>query len=268
MLLTFQDSEVRDSLIKGPWMGRWFKMVKPWQGKPANLERFVWLSCSGVTLNSWNADTFRRIGEVWGYFISLDEETLKDPSFAKGKVLIATEEIARIERWIQVVVHGIRYEVLVKEETSSVNLDEVLVELQMKGGRVAKLLELELEVEDDDVESNFQNLANERKGVCESLRRDSTAKEKNLQRKGTGRCEVGGSTQLGAAENLMLHSASDKDDVDDVESVVENLVELGRLHLDQMMGQKCNGLEELGSDRFQEGCVSCPRFFNINNDKI
>ncbi|KAG5556510.1 hypothetical protein RHGRI_006942 [Rhododendron griersonianum] len=141
---------------------------------------------------------------------------------------------------------------MVKEETSSVNLDEVLVELQMKGGRAAKLLELE--VEDDDVESNFQNLANERRGVGESLRRDSTAKEKNLQWKGTGWCEVGGPTQLGAAENIMLHSASDKDDVDDVESVVEDLVELGGLHLDQMMGQKCNGLEELGSDRFQEGC--------------
>ncbi|KAG5544683.1 hypothetical protein RHGRI_017205 [Rhododendron griersonianum] len=125
VLITFQSSEVLTTLIKGPWMERWFGTVKPWQGEPASIERFVCLSCFGIPLNSWNPETFKHIGEVWGYFIMLDEATLKDLSFAKGKILVATEETSRIDRWIQLEVHGVRYDVLVKEESSCVYPEEI-----------------------------------------------------------------------------------------------------------------------------------------------
>lgn len=45
VLITFQSNEMRDSLIKHPWMSRWFDRVKPWQGEPASMERFIWLEC-------------------------------------------------------------------------------------------------------------------------------------------------------------------------------------------------------------------------------
>lgn len=69
VLITFQSKEVRDVLIKGPWMKRWFLEVKPWRGEPASFERFVWLSCFGVPLNAWNPLTFKQIGELWGCFV-------------------------------------------------------------------------------------------------------------------------------------------------------------------------------------------------------
>lgn len=166
VLITFQNHEVRDTLIKGPWMERWFEKVKPWQGEPASLERFAWLSCMGIPLNSWNAKTFKRIGEVWGSLVLIEEETLKNFSFAKGKILIATEESLRIERWIQMEVHGVRYEVLVKEESSCVYPEEIWNEgrpsqksavanktvemVQVEGGRFSETWRRE--VEDDDIE--------------------------------------------------------------------------------------------------------------------
>lgn len=52
VLITFPNSEVRDVLIKDPWMAQWFTLVKPWQGEPASTERFVWLSCYGMPLNA------------------------------------------------------------------------------------------------------------------------------------------------------------------------------------------------------------------------
>lgn len=130
VLITFPNIEVRDVLIKDPWMAQWFTLVKPWQGEPASIERFVWLSCYGMPLNSWNAESFKNIGEIWGYFIRVDDETLKDFSFTKGKVLIATEEQSRIQRWIRLDVGGLRYDVLVKEESSCANPDELGMEFR------------------------------------------------------------------------------------------------------------------------------------------
>lgn len=46
--------------------------------EPASHERFVWLACFGIPFNEWNATTFKQIGELWGFFIKMDEETLRD----------------------------------------------------------------------------------------------------------------------------------------------------------------------------------------------
>lgn len=175
VLITFQNSVERDALIKGPWMERWFDRVKPWQGESASLKRFVWLSCSGVPLNSWNAETFKRIREVWRHFILLDEETLKDLSFAKGKILIATVETSRIEEWIRMEVQGVWYDVLVNEESSFVYPEEVgkwVLPMQKADGVHTNMEKTLVEggwnpvseekgVEDDDVESHFQSPTNE-----------------------------------------------------------------------------------------------------------
>lgn len=41
VLITFQSQEVRDGLLEGLWMKRWFSEVKPWRNEPKRLERFV-----------------------------------------------------------------------------------------------------------------------------------------------------------------------------------------------------------------------------------
>ncbi|KAI8562178.1 hypothetical protein RHMOL_Rhmol03G0014700 [Rhododendron molle] len=125
VLLTFQSQEIRDELIKGQWMKLWFDNVKPSRGEPGSLERFAWLSCKGVPLDVWNAKTFIQIAKIWGSFIMLDEQTLNDRSFAEGKVLIATEEIQKIDKRIQIEIEGVTYAVLISEISSFVNPDEV-----------------------------------------------------------------------------------------------------------------------------------------------
>ncbi|KAI8531881.1 hypothetical protein RHMOL_Rhmol11G0170400 [Rhododendron molle] len=106
-------------------MKLWFASAKPWSGEPASLKRFAWVSCQGVPLNVWNAKTFEQIGGLWGYFIKLEVATLKELSFTKGRFLIATEEIQRINRWIQIEVEGVVYDVKVSEESTFVSPDEV-----------------------------------------------------------------------------------------------------------------------------------------------
>ncbi|KAI8523436.1 hypothetical protein RHMOL_Rhmol13G0073500 [Rhododendron molle] len=114
VLITFQNQEVSDSLIEGQWMKLWFDKVKPWEGEPASLERFVWLSRKGLPLNAWNVQTFKLVVELWGCFIMMDESTLKDLYFAEGKVLIATQEKCSIDSWIRIELAGVFYDVKVR----------------------------------------------------------------------------------------------------------------------------------------------------------
>lgn len=106
-------------------MELWFENVKPWSGEPTGTKRFVWLKCQGIPLNAWCAQTFKQIGEIWGHFISVDDDTLKEKSYAKGMVLIAMEETQRINRWINIVIQGTKYEVRIFEDVSFVSPNEV-----------------------------------------------------------------------------------------------------------------------------------------------
>ncbi|KAI8568926.1 hypothetical protein RHMOL_Rhmol02G0238700 [Rhododendron molle] len=56
------------------------------------------------------------IGSIWGHFLEVDEETLKEVSFDKGRVLIATENTGKICDKIQVIVDGQAYTIRVEEE--------------------------------------------------------------------------------------------------------------------------------------------------------
>lgn len=76
-------------------------------------------------LNAWNSITFRRIGEMWGSFILMDDNTMTDESFKIGKVLIATEEAERIDVTIKMEVQGQCYDVRIKEGFSCIHPDEV-----------------------------------------------------------------------------------------------------------------------------------------------
>ncbi|KAI8525690.1 hypothetical protein RHMOL_Rhmol13G0248900 [Rhododendron molle] len=137
VLITFQSQEARDASLESQWMRIWFENVKPWRGEPASLERFVWLSVKGLPLSAWTAHTFKLIAELWGCFIMVDENTLKECSFAEGKVLVATEEKSLIERWIQLEIAGVYYDVKVSEASSFVNPD--IVEAHLSHSKISRV---------------------------------------------------------------------------------------------------------------------------------
>lgn len=68
---------------------------------------------------SWNIPSFRAIGSNWGHFIEVDEKTLKEVSFDKGRILLATENPYRIAGKIHLAVDGNIYMVRVEEEEGS-----------------------------------------------------------------------------------------------------------------------------------------------------
>lgn len=109
---------IRDSTIKEKWIANWFEEIKPWEGEQANAERFVWLSCYGMPLNAWAFPTFKEIGNKWGQFLQVDESTLNCSSYVCAKILIATNQIHKVEGCLDLIVDKLKYSISVIEEDS------------------------------------------------------------------------------------------------------------------------------------------------------
>lgn len=118
LILTFPNEESRNEVIKKKWLMGWFEEINPWNGEQAVQERFVWVACYGMPLNAWNVPSFKAIASNWGHFIEVDDRTLRELSFEKGRVLLATDNPNKIVGIIQLIVDGSKYNVRVEEESS------------------------------------------------------------------------------------------------------------------------------------------------------
>lgn len=117
-IITFPNDKERDEVIREKWLEYWFEELKPWNNEPAQVERFVWLGCYGMPLNTWNVSTFRTIGNRWGLYMDVDENTLREVSYEKGRVLIVTTEENKIKGQVQLVVNGRKFIIKIEEEES------------------------------------------------------------------------------------------------------------------------------------------------------
>lgn len=116
IIITFQSRDDRTNALTNPIIVNWFKLIKPWNGEVAGESRIIWLKCRGMPLTVWNVASFKRMGEIWGEFITLDVETMKEESYDVGRLMIATEQPQRIEEWINITVRGKIHKVKVWEE--------------------------------------------------------------------------------------------------------------------------------------------------------
>lgn len=118
VVITFANEGTRDRIIKESWVMKWFEEIKPWNGEQAKEERFVWISCFGMPLSAWSSQTFKDIGNIWGDFIEVDENTLREGSYEKGRILIATNQTQKIVGNVALVEDGMKYLIRIEEEDS------------------------------------------------------------------------------------------------------------------------------------------------------
>ncbi|KAH7850345.1 hypothetical protein Vadar_031428 [Vaccinium darrowii] len=135
--IEFRNQKVEGSLVRA--MGA------------ASLERIVGVKCFGVPLRLWCLNTCKKIGEIWGEFISIDEDTTDMTSFVNGRVLIATKKDF-IDEWINIQANNREYRGRVQEEP-------YVRKLQLS--RIAdQILDFSVEVENNEVEASNASLAN------------------------------------------------------------------------------------------------------------
>ena len=125
VVLTFKDTEERDTMFnegRMAWLTEWFKESYKWENTKTNpCSRLVWLNCYGIPLHLWNYKTFTKIGRNWGEVIMLADETIKNLSFAVGKVLISTTTMDPINRVVELENNGSLTQIRVMEEQLVVN---------------------------------------------------------------------------------------------------------------------------------------------------
>lgn len=136
------------------------------------MERFVWIACYGMPFNAWQIPTFREIGDLWGQFIEVDENTLKEISYDKGRILIVTEKCTRIGQ-IQISVGEIQYKVRIEEHES---FRTILSSMQpsMQGPQSAN--------EDDDVDYG-KDRRDANKAIDSPIRNQQVEKDVQLENK-------------------------------------------------------------------------------------
>lgn len=174
MLLIFISKDERNNALSNPTIKDWFAYFKPWNGEPASLSRFVWLKCTGVPIQAWNTSTFRRIGESWGDFINLDEETMKELSYDIGRMLITTEYECSIDEWINILINGRNYRVRVWEKPCD-DLFAVIFKTQVNiGVQTGASIDLVINSQDNNNSSYGADL--------EGIKDPHTAKEEAVKK--------------------------------------------------------------------------------------
>ncbi|KAI8570576.1 hypothetical protein RHMOL_Rhmol01G0045700 [Rhododendron molle] len=149
VLITFRYKEMRDLTIKEKWLSRWFGEIKPWSDEVASFERIVWVICLGVPLNVWSVDTLKKIGDIYGEVLSVDEDIMEMTSFANGRILIATVKDS-IDEWINIQANN-------SEFRERVQVDTTFPEFQLL--RKANLVSVSnVEIEENEVVASKASL--------------------------------------------------------------------------------------------------------------
>ncbi|KAL4326071.1 hypothetical protein GQ457_11G031760 [Hibiscus cannabinus] len=107
VLLIFDSIEVRQQMMDSGVLDRWFSLVVDWSTEGSALEcRRAWISVFGVPVHAWSRDTFERLVSHWGSVILLEEATAEPSSFERGRVLVESSVLERIEERLELVVEG------------------------------------------------------------------------------------------------------------------------------------------------------------------
>ncbi|KAK8506679.1 hypothetical protein V6N12_038498 [Hibiscus sabdariffa] len=98
VLLIFDDADVRSKMLASDILSKLFDRFVEWNEEDCAMGCWrVWISIFRVPIHAWSQETFERLMLYWGTVILVVEETLEPSSFERGRVLIETGVLDRIE---------------------------------------------------------------------------------------------------------------------------------------------------------------------------
>ncbi|KAL7231468.1 hypothetical protein ACSBR2_009673 [Camellia fascicularis] len=124
VVLTFNSKQALNEGVGSlkKWIYDWCETVTEGRQRVVEeSERCFWIVCFGVPFNLWSANTFTRIGSVWGEVMQVDEDTSRMRSFQCGKVKIITKSLESVNWLIQLNCNGRLYPVSVCEALEILN---------------------------------------------------------------------------------------------------------------------------------------------------
>ena len=141
---------MEDCLRNHEELDKWFKHTEKWSLSEQADSRRVWLEVFGVPPHGWTEDNFRKIAEVWGRLICLDQLADKTENFESVKMFIVTYQLHRIKADVLLQIDDAGYRVVVSEMGTFVQNAQPCIKSTNK--------------EDHGEEAIHDNLSNDKQG--------------------------------------------------------------------------------------------------------
>lgn len=102
------------------WWKSWFFEIKRWETGMVDGRRDAWFRIYGIPIHVWSTEFFMLLGEKWGRFIFLDENTAKGEAFDVARMLINIPLSLRIPDSVSVRIDGVVVKLCIREDAQSI----------------------------------------------------------------------------------------------------------------------------------------------------
>ncbi|MED6155459.1 hypothetical protein PIB30_005311 [Stylosanthes scabra] len=114
-LITFPSVADRDATMKDDLLLSMFDEVRLLWDFTLTLSRRVWVEIFGLSINLWCEPNIRRIVELWGKVVMMDDRTEEAKTFSTARVLINSFHWEMINEWITIKIDDRAFKVFAKE---------------------------------------------------------------------------------------------------------------------------------------------------------
>ncbi|WJX17882.1 hypothetical protein P8452_07743 [Trifolium repens] len=114
------EDEDLSELIKDAeeFFNHWFVKIKEWSPKEVSSDRAIWIRLYGVPVHAWRENFFKKMLELTGEVIVMDDDTINKRRFDYARVLIRTSALSFINQLEKVKIDEDVFVVRMLEEVS------------------------------------------------------------------------------------------------------------------------------------------------------
>lgn len=117
LLEDLEEGFIEDLIKVGEtWWKSWFSIVEKWKAGCVDGNRDVWLRIYGVPLHAWCSEFFVSLGECWGRFICLDENTSKGEIFDVARLMVNIPISVKMPDYASVSIDGVIHNLYIRED--------------------------------------------------------------------------------------------------------------------------------------------------------
>ncbi|XVF31576.1 hypothetical protein REPUB_Repub17cG0002600 [Reevesia pubescens] len=93
-----------------------FDLIEPWSPSSIQREIAFWVCLEEVPLQVWHEDFFRSLGDCWGTFLKVDNNTINRSRFDTARMLILVESKLCIPSSVLINIKGKSFKILISVE--------------------------------------------------------------------------------------------------------------------------------------------------------
>ncbi|CAL0322838.1 unnamed protein product [Lupinus luteus] len=98
------------------WCSALFRSISNWHPRLKTMEKIIWVRCWGVPVMAWTEEFFKFLAESVGVFVKVDDITLNMARVDFGRVLLSTNSMAPINKFLKVVCGSFEFDITLMEE--------------------------------------------------------------------------------------------------------------------------------------------------------